>query len=685
MGVSLSQSATASFPDRPAGRTGTGLLVTMTAGSGSSYLEHDLGAELPAFHVRVMVGKATCSGGAVVFMRGLSALGVESFSMSYNGSTRRVHLDLASGYSSYWNVATALPWTCVEFSVTATQLYVWINGEERADISGDYSAVATKLLRIGCSSKDSAATGTLWLDEWIIADSYIGPVVVAPDPALPPAADPARWLVLYRDSGDYAVWAEWYRQQRGIPLSNMCPTRLFNTTETGADDDARDAVAAYIALNFPVGRIVGIVIGYGVCSVDPDTYQSFASMLADLGAGTHAAGKANPTYVPGVVGADDLPDRDSLYGGGKYLVGELNAPSLAAAESLTTAVDGLSVEAADGLVITTLDAANETYAASVASGAWPAMVAFSSSVQAQLMRLPLDDAFDGTAHGNAIEFTDATAGSFEGDEDLAILWTVGASAAALVRSGSGLAKAAIEEGYPIAIGHVTTPPAADLGNPAAFFAALRAGWTLAEATAVAFPTLNASWRVIGDPLAVLPMPLAGFNVTAEPSGALLAVVPPSAAAELLLDDLLTPGTVELRIAATDQYGTESEQTAISVQVNEDGTASELMFEPSRLVTSQAAGGMVRVDWLAFDPAGDRTQPAEYEVAELGNTGTVLATVAASTITPAYSAVVGPFGDGRTVRLVVRSSDGSGHYGAWIPAPAIVADASAPPVPVVLRT
>ncbi len=71
---------------------------------------------------------------------------------------------------------------------------------------------------------------------------------------------------------------------------------------------------------------------------------------------------------------------------------------------------------------------------------------------------------------------------------------------------------ALAAGYAFAFGHVGAPTAGQQLNPAPLIAALIAGWTWAEAVAVATPTINATWRPIGDPLAQLPLPQAGWEI-----------------------------------------------------------------------------------------------------------------------------------------------------------------------------
>lgn len=77
---------------------------------------------------------------------------------------------------------------------------------------------------------------------------------------------------------------------------------------------------------------------------------------------------------------------------------------------------------------------------------------------------------------------------------------------------ANLIKDAITNGYALALGYVGTPTTQQWVNPGALVAAWRAGWSWAEALAAAAPTLNSTWRPIGDPLASLPTPLAGWDL-----------------------------------------------------------------------------------------------------------------------------------------------------------------------------
>jgi hypothetical protein len=147
---------------------------------------------------------------------------------------------------------------------------------------------------------------------------------------------------------------------------------------------------------------------------------------------------------------------------------------------------------------------------------------------------------------------------------------------------------------------------------------------------------------------------------------------------------LADGRYTLGLSYVDDWGSESERTRIAAAIESGAVRTELL-PPSDLRAWAIAGGKVTLTFaLARLPfSGVIHQPAaEYEIAEAGDLSTILATVAGGNF---IETELGPFNDGDTVRLRVRASDGQapgsgGLRGPWIQAPAVVADASAPPVP-----
>ena len=114
-------------------------------------------------------------------------------------------------------------------------------------------------------SKSRELTGEWDLDEWVIAESAIGPHRVSP--SRDDASDPSRWLVVYNaDHTDGSAWAEHYRDARGVPYANLCGLALpLEETISAAQYLAlRDAVLAYLSENGFAEQVVGVLLGLGV-------------------------------------------------------------------------------------------------------------------------------------------------------------------------------------------------------------------------------------------------------------------------------------------------------------------------------------------------------------------------------------------------------------------------------------
>ena len=153
------------------------------------------------------------------------------------------------------------------------------------------------------------------------------------------------------------------------------------------------------------------------------------------------------------------------------------------------------------------------------------------------------------------------------------------------------------------------------------------------------------------------------------------------ARSLDLDGLLPAGAWNLAIYARDQYGTESDPAAITIEVDGGGTGAA---EPRRPIDLQAwaiDGGQVRTQWLDV-PAEGQTEPTAWQLAESDDLATILATVTMDTSRRLYESDLAGFTDGQTVRLAVRSTDGA-TTGPWQYFPVVVADNSAPDAATIL--
>ncbi len=426
--VAMHQRSEAAFPDRPAAlNTGpaapsvaaTGARVLISAGQDGRYLEHTLPAPAPVLHARLLIRPGTATGGVVTVLQALDDTGHETLRLTYDTTARRVTATIAT-HEITGSLAAALSWHTVEVKLDtlADQAQLWVNGRsvDTATGSGDFTPLQTRSVRFGAIYKQSTLTGALALDEWVTDTAYVGPVPVAPTATH--AADPARWLVIYNTATDDSVtWVEAYRQARRVPFANLLGLAL--PTDEAIDETQwtalRDAVFSYLTLNHLSGQIAGLLVGYGVPGVATvgGNPRSVASLLADLN--TDTTDLTNPRFIPGTPTAADLPPRDSLATAptaGPYLVADMNAPTLTDALAAIDNAAQLTTLTPTAHALTALDASHDHLAAAAAPSSWPDLDAWLGSIGPQTVKLPLDPAFDGSAHGASIEFTDATDGLF---------------------------------------------------------------------------------------------------------------------------------------------------------------------------------------------------------------------------------------------------------------------------------
>lgn len=185
-------------------------------------------------------------------------------------------------------------------------------------------------------------------------------------------------------------------------------------------------------------------------------------------------------------------------------------------------------------------------------------------------------------------------------------------------------------------------------------------------------------------------PPPGIRLWDQVSGWLLATAPlpvdPLTAFSFDLAALeLAEGDHELGVSAVNVYGCESARATVDVLIGAGGEVALDFIDPTEVVAEALAGGVVAVSWSAVvDLTSEATQttPAEFEVAEASDLGTILATVGWNGARVFRSELA--FADALEVTLAVRSSDGvvAGLRGPWVEAAVVVADASGPAVPVI---
>lgn len=531
-GVSLSQAAEASFPDRGS----VGLKVTLEASGDGRYLERDLGVSHSLVHARVMFNPATVSGGWVTLMRGEDAGSGDAFELTYNSGTRGVTLTLGTGATLTGVLPSGLDWNCLELKLDADggAAALWLNGVEVDTYTGTLSSLSVRRVWLGAPFKQSGAVGDLYLDEWKLGDDYLGPVVVEATSAS--GDDPARWLVIYNTSNaDSVAWAEWYRAARGVPYANLLGLNLSSDEEISeaAFTSMRQSVADYLALNGLDDQVLGILCGHGV----PGTYvdglgdsESIAGQLHRMDGGSGAVLNGLSRSVDDATMA--RPSAVNL--SGHRMTARIDGVDLAGSRLPTERAmtfEAAGFDGSDALEGADAQIWLDPYgpAGSVYDAHRDLMLGWSSSAAGGLTRL------DRVAPSAPVGSEDTSHGLIERDGFYwgwgsaspgaglfgaaagrrlfcGVLWYEDATSGSLRSGSTGWAQAALGAGY-AAVGVSTRARTATaIPQAGGFFGALRRGWTLGEAWFVANPVLRAGLTLVGDPLARMTLPRRGWNV-----------------------------------------------------------------------------------------------------------------------------------------------------------------------------
>jgi hypothetical protein len=251
--------------------------------------------------------------------------------------------------------------------------------------------------------------------------------------------------------------------------------------------------------------------------------------------------------------------------------------------------------------------------------------------------------------------------------------------APLLSGAMQLVAAAVSAGYAFALGYIgeDTPPAGVQLNPAALIAALRAGRTWAEALAICTPTNHSTWRPVGDPLGVLPMPLQGYEVYRRPlpgtllpgaipgAGDELVAVAPSGVASVTLTGFAPSSEQWVRVVAVNRCGVPDEEP-IRLERVAFGAAGNLILPVPNATTglrlvAGSSGGVV-ASW-AYIPTGQAVAPTLFNLyittgGAAFDFGSPDAQVSYADVLR-FSSGVGTFADGELVRVIVRSRSADG--------------------------
>lgn len=511
MGVMLEQAKVAGFPDRGE----TGLRVVLAQGDGGSYVSRDLGGGRSVLWGRVMLGPGTAAGGGVSLAGGVSAAGEPVWSLRYEPDARRVRLLVADGPGLSAEL-DALPWQAVSWRVDrlAGEAELHVGGVLRSATEAVATdGLATAKVWLGGMFKDPASTGEVYLDEWAIGASRLGPVVVEPGGEY--ADDPARWLVVYnRAVADSAVWAERYRAARGVPYANLLGLELgeSETISEAQYAELATAVNDYLAWTGLDERVMGVLLGYrvpGYVRVN-DVLESAAAMMH---AGwTHWGSAWNP------LAEDALPNERLT----KAALGEVR---------LTARIDGATLADATALIGRAEALMAEGLGDGEDAALWvdpldehDAVHDWAASVDRMRLRLPMtvvepgEDASgvqgDGFFWSWSLGDAAGVFASAGGRRVLSVQTSPGGATATTLRSGGSAnwIEAPLSAGY--AAAGASARPFTLSGLPLArpMFEALRRGWTLAEAWLLALPRLREGLYLVGDPLLRVDLPRAGWDV-----------------------------------------------------------------------------------------------------------------------------------------------------------------------------
>lgn len=526
MGVSLSQTAAAAFPDRPGGGAGTGVLVALTSGTGGEHVSHDLGSEQAVLHVRCLLGPSTVMGGEVVVMAGFDGLGDEAFRVAYTTNTRVIKVTLATGDELSATLPAGLAWHCIELMIdtVAGEAGLWIDGVSRDTVSGGLGSLTVREVWLGGLLKDTGVTGDLHLDEWVMADAYIGPVVVAP--SVDHAGDPRRWLVVYNSSSaDSGQWVGAYLAEHAIPFANLCGLDLSDDEVLSIAEylELRSAVTEYLSINGLNDQVLGILLGYSVPGyVDiGGQLNAISALLYDVG----SVAQLNPIAIDGPPVRPDVHNLSGL--------------------KLTSRIDGAGLDDAIALIQRSSVVRQSGLGDGLQSKVWldpyttpgplvdphiESMTDWYGGIERMLTRLPFEisassdpgaevqfDAIsdDGFFWGWSVP--DPPAGFFAEPVGVRVfciqLHTASATGSTLRSlTPTNWVEEALAVGYAAAVGssRVYSVGAVPLVRP--FFEALRRGWTLAEAWFVSNHVLGEGLFLVGDPLMSVQMPRAGWDV-----------------------------------------------------------------------------------------------------------------------------------------------------------------------------
>lgn len=647
--TTLSQTTAAAYPDSPGGPP---LGLRGSIGPGNAGVSRSITTASPTdpTHTRITIRPGSLSTGSGTVLRAID--GSErpvAWIRLANDQTVTLHTNDQASVPV--ELPNALPWHSLElvtYAASATAK-LYINGQLAATLA---TLAGEGVVRIDVGVMDCRdASGTIDLDEWVVADTDIGPPIAIP--RSDHADDPARWLVIYRrDQPDSAAWANAYRLARHIPLGHLLglTTADDEVIGTSAYHQFRSEIDARLAQGSLADQLIGVILGPGLpglVDVHGDATRAWP-VMAGLQAGTDVT---QLTLNPLGDGPLQRPTAASLEG--RLLVARIDGDATTSNELITRSqsISSTSLSndsSAPGLYIDSFgDPANDnTNNDSLADWA--------QSIKAQSLRLTVR-----TTSRDERSFTelvhDAVYFGYEDGAPTAALFGPSSSRAIFVQAGflqppwqtlrtarsSHWPGLALDAGYAATIAATSTYSPSHAIRVDRFFAALSAGWTLAEAWHVAQPVLGTPFHLIGDPLMTVQFPRAGFRAYGPATSAQQALAePPTAVIDsastdwhLSIDPATSGGTGVFVLASLDESNRENRAIdAIQLISPTDSyrVAPLGVIWPRRTSWPLAQGRIARIVWDR-PPVGCGIARVQLERDELGAQPQTEADVDASSV------------------------------------------------------
>ena len=539
MSVTVSQAPIAAFPD--ATSADAGLQVHCDPGTAGQYLTLPMPAA-PATHLRLMWHPAamTGDGGAVVFAGGFDAAGRPCWSLRHDVNAHRLRLEANGTATLTADLPAAAMWHSIEVrhDPNAATLTWWIDGLPLGAATLPPDATACTHGWVGGLHKASATTGEFRLDDVVTADAYVGPVFRSP--AGDHAGDPARWLVIYNAADpDSVAWARTYRETRDVPHMNLLGLHL--STDETIDFDTYltqilEPVEAFFSRHLAMPEVMGLLLGYRVPGyvVHPTLNRRVAvsALLQTLATHPDVVGNPLATLEPG-----DRPQAGAMQG--VRFTARIDAPTFDAATRLTT-----RALAAAATPLASTDRVFIQPATTAGGEPYPVrLTAWAAGAEAQQLRTAVEVDLDAAASpadadtavvwgfgppqvpdgyfGVSRDALDATQVQASDRRVFAGQWhAAGLGEVSLRRALPGSwVERALAAGYAAAAAGTSEFSESDLPHASPFFAALRRGWTLAEAWGVCKALLRSGLELVGDPLLTVAFPRAGWDVIGPMTGA----------------------------------------------------------------------------------------------------------------------------------------------------------------------